>query len=250
MEIKYSCQNNPSRYVHINEHKDFPAPEKDTYYWHISNFSPDMDKFRIILAIEKVMTNFQRAFDGITPIGQYIHFKSTAVLGEADFIFTFGSDSHEFPTADGAINTCPFPFDGKGKVLAHAWSLITGQGFGGQMHFDEAEKWGDMHDAEHTHLITVAMHEFGHCLDLGHSKVKGALMYPTYNGEKAKLHSDDLKGLQAKFGDLKQKIYEEYYMPFEEEPEVPTKPSKVNPKKQCNKTRKFNLWAWLRSLGR
>jgi hypothetical protein len=45
-------------------------------------------------------------------------------------------------------------------------------------------------------LFTVAAHEFGHALGLNHSSVYTAEMYPTYNGVKRTLSSDDTAGIR------------------------------------------------------
>jgi hypothetical protein len=46
-------------------------------------------------------------------------------------------------------------------------------------------------------LYTVALHEIGHALGLGHSSVCLAVMYPTYSSTKYGLNSDDVAGIRA-----------------------------------------------------
>jgi len=47
---------------------------------------------------------------------------------------------------------------------------------------------------------TVATHEFGHWLSLGHSSTFNAVMYYAYTGTKRALHSDDRNGIECIYG--------------------------------------------------
>lgn len=49
-------------------------------------------------------------------------------------------------------------------------------------------------------LQTVAIHEIGHALGLGHSSISSAVMYASYTGMKQSLNSDDTTGIQAVYG--------------------------------------------------
>jgi hypothetical protein len=49
-------------------------------------------------------------------------------------------------------------------------------------------------------LFTVATHEIGHALGLDHSASYTAEMYPTYNGVKQNLNSDDISGIRSIYG--------------------------------------------------
>ncbi|WP_170319735.1 matrixin family metalloprotease [Polyangium spumosum] len=99
--------------------------------------------------------------------------------------------SFGFYTGDhgcGTSNT----FDGSGGVLAHAWS--PGGGLGGDVHFDDAEGWSS------AYLETVALHEIGHALGLGHSTVSSATMYAYYSGNDTSLNYDDHAGIWSRYG--------------------------------------------------
>ncbi|MDI1483666.1 matrixin family metalloprotease [Polyangium sp. y55x31] len=86
---------------------------------------------------------------------------------------------------------CTDAFDGSSGVLAHAYS--PGGGLGGDVHFDDAEGWSS------GFLETVALHEVGHSLGLGHSSVSGATMYAYYSGVDTSLADDDRAGIWSRY---------------------------------------------------
>ncbi|MGE3819936.1 MAG: matrixin family metalloprotease, partial [Isosphaeraceae bacterium] len=49
-------------------------------------------------------------------------------------------------------------------------------------------------------LQTVAIHEIGHALGVGHSTITSAVMYAYYNNVKQSLTADDIAGIQAVYG--------------------------------------------------
>ena len=98
---------------------------------------------------------------------------------------------------------CGTPFDGKGNVLAHAFYPQDGR-----IHFDEDEIFRGALGSNFVgqSLIQVAVHEIGHALGLGHSDVKGAVMWPTASKGRVKLHQDDIDGIRKLYGML-QDVY-------------------------------------------
>ena len=111
------------------------------------------------------------------------------------FPSSFGYNSHGGVRGE---RRCGYPFDGAGKVLAHAFFPEDGRA-----HFDEAETYTDG-TSRGTNLLWVATHEFGHALGLDHSEVRAAIMYPYYTGyvPNMRLHSDDIAGIQYLYGML------------------------------------------------
>jgi hypothetical protein len=116
----------------------------------------------------------------------------------------------------GAYNF-PAPVNG-GFTLAHAYQPRTEAQFGtggttaGDIHFNNfangpaGVSW--FVDATSTtgigalqfDFFTVALHELGHALGLGHSAVAGAVMEPVYAGIRRTLSADDIAGIQAIYG--------------------------------------------------
>ena len=113
------------------------------------------------------------------------HFRFSRVQDyrAADIRIAFHRRDH----GDGA------PFDGPGGTLAHAFAPQNGR-----FHYDADERWAVAATQGAFHLETVALHEIGHLLGLGHSSVEGALMYPSISpGVTKGLHSDDIQGIRA-----------------------------------------------------
>lgn len=109
--------------------------------------------------------------------------------GRVDMDIMFASRAH------GDNN----PFDGPGRVLAHAFHPGNAA-ISGDLHFDADEPWIASGNYGGTSLESVAAHEFGHSLGLGHSQDQGALMYAFYSGHVPRLGTDDINGIQKLYG--------------------------------------------------
>ncbi|XP_038716109.1 metalloendoproteinase 3-MMP-like [Tripterygium wilfordii] len=131
--------------------------------------------------------------DAIAPVARafqrwaantHFTFTQTQDYRNADMTISFHSRDH----GDGA------PFDGRGGTLAHAFAPTTGW-----FHYDADEPWSVGATRGAFDLETVALHEIGHLLGLGHSSVEGAIMFPTISSGVTKLglHGDDLQGIKV-----------------------------------------------------
>ncbi|OAY79224.1 Metalloendoproteinase 2-MMP [Ananas comosus] len=120
-------------------------------------------------------------------------FAETESASDADMTIGFYYGAH----GDGE------PFDGVLGTLAHAFSPTDGR-----FHLDAAEAWvaeGDVTRASSdtaVDLESVAVHEIGHLLGMGHSVVAEAVMYPTIKTRtrKVDLARDDVEGIQQLYG--------------------------------------------------
>ncbi len=87
-----------------------------------------------------------------------------------------------------------FPFTP--SILAHTFYPSNPEPIAGDMHLNLDEAW---HTGSNIDIYTVALHEAGHALGLGHSDDPAAIMYPYYRLG-AQIMADDIAGIQAIYG--------------------------------------------------
>ena len=121
----------------------------------------------------------------------HIKFKKSIIEGvDIDIKISFGPKEH----GDG------LDFDGMNGVLAYAY-LPGRSNISGDAHFDDDEDWSETNFVGKQLLQTIT-HVLGHSLGLGHSNVRGSVMYFAYPGwnPELKLHQDDITRVQALYG--------------------------------------------------
>ncbi|GLT40048.1 hypothetical protein SLA2020_142060 [Shorea laevis] len=173
--------------LHTTAHYSFfpgtprwPDGKRDLTYAFFDNLAAD------------VKSVFSRAFNrwaAVTPLT----FTLVDSLVSADIRIGFFEGDH----GDGQ------PFDGALGTLAHAFAPPAGR-----FHLDAAENWSVTDNGSTSaqssafDLESVAVHEIGHLLGLGHSSVKGSIMYPTISSgvRKVELAKDDVRGIQELYG--------------------------------------------------
>lgn len=179
----------PSGHFHTVAHYSFfegkpswPESKRDLTY----AFLPDNQLSDTVKAV------FTSAFERWAAVTA-LTFTQTESYYSADLRIGFFSGDH----GDGE------PFDGVLGTLGHAFSPTNGR-----MHLDNEENWvvtGDVTQSSISSAVdleSVAVHEIGHLLGLGHSSVEEAIMYPTISSRtrKVELASDDIQGIQELYG--------------------------------------------------
>ncbi len=157
--------------------------------WASNNLTYSFQNYTDDLSDNAIRWAIDQAF-GLWSAETPLRFRRVSDGTAGDIVIRFVTGNHD----DGA------PFDGAGRVLAHAFFPSNSGSIRGDTHFDDAEVWTVAVPANGTDLVTVAAHEFGHALGLRHSSVSGALMAPFYGGPSRKLSSDDIQGIQSLYG--------------------------------------------------
>ncbi|KAF8370069.1 hypothetical protein HHK36_031901 [Tetracentron sinense] len=167
-----------SHYSFFQGRPRWPASKTTlTYRFHSSVQVTSIDNLRSVCS---------RAFTRWAQVTRFT-FQEVQSGSAADMVIGFHSRNH----GDNA------PFDGPGGTLAHAYAPTDGR-----FHYDADESWSTNPSQGVMDLESVAVHEIGHLLGLGHSSVQGAIMFPSISPgvTKRQLHGDDIQGIRTLYG--------------------------------------------------
>lgn len=208
LTIRCSRDSDASEFKLLKRHNIQPTPD-GVVFWHIANFTPDLDPFKVILAFTRAFDAWQFAIDMIQPVGRLITFKATSCWDDAHIRIMFlnpGQRQQKITRTDGVVLEFEhrWPFDGNGGVVAHVPPNRP------DIYLDEGENWGDVFrwegDTFFAPLMESACHEIGHCLDLDHTEKKDDTMFPCADGQNRTITEDSLKGLVAAGWQQKKKL--------------------------------------------
>jgi hypothetical protein len=121
-----------------------------------------------------------------------------------------------------------YPFDGRGRSLAHTFfpAPPNQEPIAGDVHFDDDEPWGLGSAVDY---FSVALHETGHALGLGHADRPGSVMYAYYRAVEA-LTPDDIAAARELYAAREPAVAPPANpLPPQQPPAPPPQPAPPNP---------------------
>ena len=130
-------------------------------------------------------------------------FDTWAAVANLTFTLSTETNLNGSINGKGDIRLGAEHIDGINGVLAHAKGsayAVNPRWAVAEIHFDTAENWTI--GSAGVDIYSIALHEIGHALGLGHSNVADAVMKATFNpnGNFNGLSSDDIIGIQYLYG--------------------------------------------------
>lgn len=174
--------NRPEQYNTIIDKEYILTPTKDNkIYWHLENFTPDMPKYKTILAFTQAFLEWQPYFENIL-------FVPTDDPNKAQIKMKFANN-----------DTVGLPIKFDEETLAYAYAPYKGY-YHGTMWLNEDVQWSEMSKPKHFILKLVVVHELGHIFNIGHSKHPNEIMQPVYN-EQNYITEDSILAIKDLYGD-------------------------------------------------
>ncbi len=166
------------------------APDGTNIGGEASNLNADMGSLGISTS------QWQAQFEKAAAVWQSVAGVNLTVVGDSGDPFGTSGNQQDDPRfgdiriggqalASNVLASCFLPPPDNGGTLA------------GDIVFNTRQPWqvNNTYDIE-----TVAIHEFGHALGMGHSAMQQACMFAYYTGTKQALTSDDTQGIQSIYG--------------------------------------------------
>jgi hypothetical protein len=123
----------------------------------------------------------------------------------AKFTFSYGgSHSRSGAAVKNSINEITWDNLGANQTLAYVswWYYSSGEIFEADMVINTHHNWSSASPTPYGYfdVETVALHEFGHWLSLGHSGVYDSIMWWQYKEPQQALHADDIAAIKYIYG--------------------------------------------------
>lgn len=153
-------------------------------YWHIDNFTWDMDKFEVILTFEKMFRKIQPYF---VP-----EFVSTSSPAESQITLRFRKNGD----AD-----LPEPFDSGTLAYAYLANNTDSKGYASDVFFNDGYTWTEMHSDNSISLLKVAVHEVLHACGMHHSDNPEDILFWQYqNNDSIVFSQDTIEAIYKEYG--------------------------------------------------
>ncbi|XP_059670233.1 metalloendoproteinase 3-MMP-like [Cornus florida] len=136
-----------------------------------------------VVGLQELRSVCSRAFKKWQDVSRFT-FVEAPQGADGDIVIGFHRGNH----GDG------YPFDGPGRTFAHAFAPTRGW-----FHYDADENWSSNPNMNQVDLESLAVHEIGHVLGLGHSEDLNAIMYAyfSYGTIKRDLNANDIEGIRV-----------------------------------------------------